>query len=264
MKDTAKFEMVFKAQNGTKFDRAEISADGQTITVHCFNECPETNTSNSPQNFEEMFPIVEASKLSLKDNFMKYKPQTKEQKRLKKSLEQSIKEGLKDFRRPIMDPSVDEDGKITFKAGNTPAVGKNCYWWEENAKAFMPEKDSRLGSLKEYDAFLGTLIKYLVNEKNWSVENAWKAVCDDSKKLGHYWNSENAKYTFEPTGSRPVGKWNDLANTYKIVGNSDTGFSVCGGNYGNYSINCPLADVSTDYSPSSSRNYSVGWLVLSV
>ena len=43
-----------------------------------------------------MFPVVEASKLSLKDNFMEYKPQTEEQKRLKKSLEQSIKEGLKE------------------------------------------------------------------------------------------------------------------------------------------------------------------------
>lgn len=264
MKNTAKFEMVLKAQNGTKFDRAEISADGQTITIYCSNECPEANTLNSSQNFEEMFPIVEASKLSLNDNFMKYKPQTKEQKRLKKSLEQSTKEGLKDFRRSIMDPSIDEDGKITFKSGNKPAVGKNSYWWEENAKAFMPEKDSKQGILKEYDAFLGTLIKYLVNEENWSVENAWKAVCDDSKKLGHYWNSENAKYTFEPTGSRPVGKWNDLANTYKIVGNSETGFSLCGGDYYDGSNFYPLAVVNSDFGPDDIRNFSVGWVVLSV
>lgn len=264
MKDTAKFEMVFKAQNGTKFNRATISEDGQTITLEGSTECPETNTSNSPQNFEEMFPIVEASNLSLKDNFMKYKPQTEEQKRLKKSLEQGIKEGLTDFRRPIMDPSIDEDGKITFKAGNKPAVGKNSYWWEENAKAFMPEKDSRQGILKEYDAFLGTLIKYLVNEENWSVEDAWTAVCDDSKELGHYWNSENAKHTFEPTGSRPVGKWNDLANTYKIVGNSETGFSLCGGIFSDVSDVFPLADVFADNFPIDGLDDSVGWLVLSV
>lgn len=264
MKNTAKFEMVFKAQNGTKFNRATISEDGQTITVECSTECSETNTLNSFQNFEEMFPVVEASKLSLKDNFMKYKPQTEEQKRLEKSLKQGIEEGLTDFRRPIMDPSIDEDGKITFKAGNKPAVGKNSYWWEENAKAFMPEKESRQGILKEYDAFLGTIIKYLVNEENWSVEDAWTAVCDDSKKLGHYCNSENAKHTFEPTGSRPVGKWNDLANTYKIVGNSETGFSLHGGRYEDCSGDYPLADVGTDLSPNRNRFFGVGWLVLSV
>ncbi len=264
MKNTAKFEMVFNAQNGTKFNRATISEDGQTITVECSVVCPKISASNSTKNFEEMFPIVEASKLSLKDNFMKYKPQTKEQKRLKKSLEASIKEGLKDFRRPIMDPSIDEDGNITFKAGNKPAVGKNCYWWEEKAKAFMSEKNSRLGILKEYDAFLGTLIKYLVDEEKWSVEDAWKAVCDNSKKLGHYYNSENAKHTFELTGSRPVGKWNDLANTYKIVGDSEYGFSLCGGFFNISSYNCPLAVVCTDGNPNCNRNRSVGWLVLSV
>lgn len=264
MKDAAKFEMVFKAQNGTRFNRATVSEDGQTITVECSTECPEANNINSFENFEEMFPVVEASKLSLKDSFMKHKPQTKKQKRLKDSLTKSIKEGLKDFRRPIMDPSIDEDGNIIFKAGNEPAVGKKCYWWEENAKAFMPQKDSRQGILKEYDAFLGTLIKYLVEEEKWSVEDAWKSVCDDSKKLGHYWNSENAKYKFEPTGSRPVGKWHDLANTYKIVGDSETSFSLCGGCYVFDSYNYPLADVFAGDHPDDSRNNSVGWLVMSV
>ncbi len=260
MKDTAKFEMVFNVPNGTNFNRATISEDGQTITVECSVVCPEISASNSSKNF----PVVEASKLSLKDNFMKYKPQTKNQERLKKSLEASIKKGLKDFRRPIMDSSIDEHGNITFKAGNKPAVGKTCYWWEEKAKAFMPEKNSRLGILKEYDAFLGTLIKYLVDEEKWSVEDAWKAVCDDSKKLGHYWNSENAKHAFETTGSRPVGKWNDLANTYKIVGNSEDGFSLCDGRYFDNSNFYPLADVSTDSNPGGIHDHSVGWLVLSV
>lgn len=264
MSNTAKFEMVFKAQNGTKFNRATVSEDGQTITAECSTECPEANNINSFENFEEMFPVVEASKLSLKDSFMKHKPQTENQRRLKNSLVQSIKEGLKDFRRPIMDPSIDEDGKITFKAGNQPEVDRNCYWWKEKAKAFMPEKDSRLGMLKEYDAFLGTIIKYLVDEKKWTAEDAWKSVCDDSKKLGHYWDSENAKHEFEPTGSRSVGKWHDLANTYKIVGDSETCFSLCGGYWDYFGCKCPLADVGTDNNPFSIHNYSVGWLVLSV
>ena len=255
---------VFSVSEG-KIVRSKIIDSGKAIEVYIEQDSTQISASNiSKKEFEEIFPIVEASKLSLKDSFMKHKPQTEEQKRLKKSLEQSIKEGLKDFRRPIMDPSIDKDGNITFKEGNKPAVGENCYWWEENAKAFMPQKDSRQGILKEYDAFLGTLIKYLVDDEKWSVKDAWTAVCNDSKKLGHYWNSENAKHTFEPTGSRPVGKWHDLANTYKIVGDSETGFSLCSGNHFFFSFNYPLADVYTDDDPFNYHDSGVGWLVLSV
>ena len=61
----------------------------------------------------------------------------------------------------------------------------------------MPERASRLGIKTEYIAFLGVLIKKLV-DSGWKVDDAWDAVCNDSKKLGHYWNSENAMHVPEP------------------------------------------------------------------
>ena len=164
-----------------------------------------------------------------------------------------------------MDASSDEEGNICYKAGMKPAVGKSANWWKEKAKEFMPEKDSRLGTTKERIAFLGLLIKYLIEEKGYTVANAWKAVCDQSKDLGHYWDSEDAKHGFEPTGSRPIGEWYDLANTGKItVDDVSGGFLLVGGNYYNNGNYYPLAGVVTFNYPNNNYFNSTGWLVLSV
>lgn len=190
------------------------------------------------KSFDERFPIVRASTLSLKDSFLKHKPQTNQQKRLMASITAGIKAGLKDFRRPAIDPSFDNDGNIIYKEGERPAVGKSPKYWISEAKKFMPEKNSRMGSRLQYDAFLCLLIKYLIEEKGYKVADAWEAVCDNSRGLGHYRNSKNAKGEFEPTGSRKVWEFCDLANTCKIVTdeNSAFGFSLVGGGYGDGSI----------------------------
>ncbi len=212
--------------------------------------------------FDKMFPIVEASKLSLYDKFMRYKPTTPLQMWLKRTLKASIKAGLKDFRRPAMDPSFKDD-KVVYEAGLMPATGKSCNWWRENAKKFMPERNSRLGTVTEYAAFLGVLIKYLINKMGYTVSQAWKAVCDDSKELGHYWNSENAKRSFEATGSRLIGLFYDLANTCKILSNDDgSGFLLASGYYKFVSNFCPLADMFTVLNPNGNCFGNVGWLVL--
>ncbi len=129
----------------------------------------------------------------------------------------------------------------------------------------MPEKGSRIGTTKERIAFLGLLIKYLIEEKGYTISDAWKAVCDQSKDLGHYWDSDDAKHDFEDTGSRQVGEWYDLANTYKIiVDDEEGGFSLVGGNYDYYGYDYPLADVNSIIFPNYEYFFSVGWLVLSV
>ena len=215
----------------------------------------------SKEWFDKMFPIVEASKLSLDDEFLKYEPETYHQEWLKETLMVGIKTGLKDFRRPAMDPSFKDD-KIVYEASLMPAVGKSCNWWHENAKKFMPVRNSRLGTEIQYAAFLGVLIKYLINEMGYTVSEAWEAVGEDSKELGHYWNSENAKHDYEATGRRPIGLFFDLANTHKILGDDDG--SVCwfaGGNCKNYSSTFPLADI---FSVNLHDCYDDGvwWLVL--
>lgn len=214
---------------------------------------------------EKYFPIVKASTLSLKDEFLMHEPETSQQTGFKNALISAIESGLSDFRAQRMDASFDEEGNICFKAGMKPAVGKSPNWWEKNAKKFMPEKGSRLGMTKERIAFLGLLIKYLIEEKGYTVSNAWKAVCNQSKDLGHYWDSENAKHEFENTGSRQVGEWRDLANTYKITVDDEAGgFSLVGGYYFNYGNLYPLADVVSVDFPYCEYYFSVGWLVLSV
>lgn len=72
--------------------------------------------------------------------------------------------------------------------GQKPAVGKSYNSWIEIVK----NSKWCIGTKSQYIAFLGVLIKRIV-DKGWTVDEAWKAVCSDSKKLGHYINSDNAK-----------------------------------------------------------------------
>lgn len=220
----------------------------------------ETKVSKAP---DDIFVLVKASKLSLRDKFMKHKPTTGREIRLKKLLKEAIQKGIKDFYRPCMDPSFNKDGGICYIAGKMPAVDKSYEWWKMVAESFMPERGSRLGTKLEYVAFLGVLIKELVSE-GWSVKKAWDAVCNDSKELGHYWNSKNAKYDFEPTGSRKVGRFYDLSNTFKILAEDEKidGFWLTGGGWCYDSEYAPLFDcVINNYRKSIFAN-GTGWIVI--
>lgn len=231
--------------------------------------------------------LIEASKLSLDDEFMKYRPKTDEEKAFKKLLSEVIKSGVKDFYRPVLDPSFnseairsglmdfyrtdldqlfnDDNSSICYEFGRRPAVGKTYRWWEEKAREF--NSNSRVGTRYEYTAFLGILIKKLV-ESGWSVSEAWNAVCTDSKELGHYWNSDNAKYDFEDTGLREVCGFYDLANTYKILAEDKEGgyLWLAGGSFSNISSNYSLANLNHFNNFYCFRgndiDSSVGWLVI--
>ena len=165
---------------------------------------------------KEMFVLVEASKLSMNDDFIKHATKSDKQKSIKDMLVSVIQNGVKDFWCPKVDPSLDEDGNICFEFGQQPETEKSYTWWSDNAKTVNPERKSRLGTKSEYIAFIGVLIKALVAD-GWSVDDAWYAVCDDSRKLGHYNNPENPKRYCEATGTREVCGFCDLANTAKIV-----------------------------------------------
>ena len=214
---------------------------------------------------DSMFVLVEASQLSLDDKFMQYEPTSDNQREFKKLLTKAINSGLSDFWHSKLDPSFNEDETgIVFETGKIPAVKKSYYWWKEKVRQYLPGRGSRLGTKPEYVAFLGVLIKKLV-ASGWSVSKAWKAVCNDSRELGHYWNSENAKYGFEKTVSREVCGFCDLANTFKILAEDEEagGFWVAGGDYDFNGDGYPLADLIHYAGRGSGGNYSVGWLVLS-
>ena len=216
------------------------------------------------ENPQDAFVLVEASKLSLDDMFMKYEPKTRSEMKFKEQLTEAIKKGVKDFWRPKYDPSFNEEKNgICYVEGVKPAVGKSYNWWHKAATAYCPERHSRLGTKSEYVAFLGVLIKKLV-ENGWKVGEAWRAVCCDSEELGHYCNSTNAKHTFEDTGSREICGFFDLANTYKILAEDEKagGFWLAGGHYNCHGDYHPLADLVRCSNRDLDDYISVGWLVL--
>ena len=84
---------------------------------------------------KDVLRLVEASKLSLNDKFMQYKPVGGTNECIfKEMLTEAIKSGLNDFWRPKMDPSFDETGHICYVAGKRPAVGKSKEWWQKEAE----------------------------------------------------------------------------------------------------------------------------------
>jgi hypothetical protein len=212
---------------------------------------------------ESDFVLIDVESLSLEDEFMQHEPTTPMEKEFKKLLIDAIRKGVKNFYRPVMDPSFTDNG-IAYVVGKEPAVGKSYNWWEKMAEKYDSSRNSRLGTRLEYVAFLGVLIKKLIEEGK-AVEWAWNAVCNDSKELGHYWNSENAKNEFEPTGSRCICGFYDLANTYKILAEDEEagGFWLAGGVYVLNGFNGPLADLGHNTYRFYGYDNCVGWLVLS-
>lgn len=206
-------ELKIMVPNGWVINE-EVMADGSRMLVIKPNTTTVENTSCHMR--EGIFKKVPASELSLEDDFLKYTPKTEEEKKFKREVKKVIKAGVHDFWRPVCDPSIDDKGCICYEPGQMPCLDKSYMWWVDNAKKYAPEHGSRLGTKFQYIAFLAVLIKELVASGK-SVEWAWDAVCNDSKELGHYWNSNEAKLDNEPTGSREICGYCDLANNYKVL-----------------------------------------------
>ena len=269
MRKATEQEWMLTTSSKQKIVRVEIVNDGHGIKYYTIPELDSKKVPFQPgsQEFEEMFPVVDIEGVSLEDEFLQYEPQNVNGKRVKESLVKAKEIGMKNFRIPAIDPSLDDDGKtIIYCEGKLPAVGKSVDWWNENAPKFMPDKNSRLKDDLQADVVFAVMrIKPLVEEKGYNVEDAWEAVCADSKDLGHYWNSKNAKHVFEKTGSRQLGKCFDLGNTFKIVKkHEDSGFLLLGGNFYLDSEIYPLASVVSIDGSNKGYNDSVGELVLDV
>ena len=204
---------------------------------------------------------VEASGLSITDEFMQYECESREEKRLKSLLEEVINKGIPDFYRPKFDPSLTDKDKIRFAIGRKPAVGKSYFWWGLASKMVCYERNSRLGTKAQYIAFLGVLIKKLV-KNGMTVSKAWKAVCCDSIELGYYYNS-NGSYGMSTTGTHEVCGFCDLANTRKILASdSEYGpFWKAGGYFASNSRKFTLADFEEHVGISEIQDNAVGWIV---
>lgn len=205
--------------------------------------------------------LVEGSKLSLDDDFMQHEPKSLNERNLKHVLTRLINDGIQDFYRPVCDPSFDSEGDICYEFGNLPAIGRSYNWWAAHAKEYTPQHTCRIGTIHEYEVFLGVLIKGLV-AKGWSKKKAWKAVCDDSKDLGHYGNSKNHYFTFERTGSRKVLGYYDLANTLKLLTSYSSSNYIAASSFHRYNGNAfPLSSYRHYCGFDYESNICVGWLI---
>ena len=178
------------------------------------------------------FITIEPSKIKLTDSFIiNYYPTTEKQMRFYEMLTAVVKKEIKEFKAPKMDPSflnLNEE-RVVFIENKKPALGKPVKDWHRLAYNVCPEKNSRIGSLPERIIFNGFLIKKLVEDYSRSKEEAWQMVCDQSKLLGNYNDSEKSNGCFEETGSREIAGFFDWGNTSKFVMNGNSAI-LTGGN----------------------------------
>ena len=219
--------------------------------------------SLTEEYINEYFPIVRASTLTVNSRIFEHSSRSTREERFKKELISAINSGLSDFRAPRMDPSIDKEGNICYKAGRKIAIGKSATWWLENASNFMLQKHSRIGQPKEYVAFLGSLIRKLT-EIGYPLNEAWSKVCDNNN-IGHYSYLKKTKGDFERTGNRQIDVWCDLFNTCKITFEpKNRKYYLFGGNCFDKRDIQPLIEKKLMMSPKARNYISIGWVVFDV
>lgn len=136
----------------------------------------------STTRFDEIFPIVNIEDISLNDKFLRHRPKTPNQTRIRRDIITAKKRHMENFRAAAILPSFykvkDEPITFYYNDGEEPAVGMTPEWWEEFARNVSKNNRSRLGTDYEYDVFLGTIIKDLVENKGYGIREAWKITCD--------------------------------------------------------------------------------------
>lgn len=197
--------------------------------------------------------------------WLNHQPTTRRQKAtLNLYLDAKAKGRLHTFTCMTIDPSV-KDGKLVYQKGLPIKTGFSQKRWAKMLKEYNPSRNSRQMTRTEYACRNLFLIQRLV-ESGYEIKEAWEAVCDDSRKIGHYRNSDNPKNDFEPTGSREVCGFCDLGNAWKFIAEDSWdeagGFWVAGGNYNNYSYKYPVADLYHCSYVGNGRDYGVGMLAL--
>lgn len=163
-----------------------------------------------------------------------------------------------------VDPSI-LDGKLVYQKGLPPATGLSQRKWSKILKEYCPSRNSRQMTRTEFACRNLFLIQELYESRKYTVDEAWQAVCDDSRNIGHYYNSDT-KGHFEPTGSREVCDFCDLANTWKFIAEDPWeevgGFWAAGGNFITIGNNFPVADLYHKFYVDDVSNNGVGMLAL--
>lgn len=148
--------------------------------------------------------------------WLEHQPNSRRQKETLDLYQDAKAKGrLHAFTCMTIDPSV-RNGKVVYQKGLPIKTGFSQTQWAKMLKDYNPSRNSRQMTRTEYACRNLYLIWKLV-ESGYKIAEAWKAVCDDSRKIGHYHNSANPKDDFEPTGSREVCGFCDLGNVGKFI-----------------------------------------------
>ena len=162
-----------------------------------------------------------------------------------------------------IDTSV-KDGKLVYQKGLPIKTGFSQRQWAKMLKEYNPSRNSRQMTRTEYACRNLYLIQKFV-ESGYEIA-AWEAVCDDSRKIGHYCNSDNPKNDFEPTGSREVCGFCDLGNAWKFLAEDPWeeagGFWAAGGGFLYDGNRGPVADLNPCNSVDGDFHNGVGMLAL--
>lgn len=184
---------------------------------------------------------------------------TRRQKQFKRDVLEALankpKEGFRWI--PVYEPSSTTDGSVQFVENEKPLVGLSCLEWDKMLEEYSPANESGKSSKTTY--FL-LLLRWL-KDGFASLEQ----LADHSEEIGHYWDSENEKHSFEKTGERKFGGlYGFVGNTCKIVEdlNSESSYLLLGGNCSYVGNSFPLADVDRVDHPDSKVNGGVGLLEL--
>lgn len=177
--------------------------------------------------------------------------------------EAKAKDRLHAFTCMTIDPSV-KDGKLVYKKGLPTITGFSKKQWEKMLKDYNPKRNSRQMTQTEYACKSLYLIQKLV-ESGYEINDAWKTVCDNSRMIGHYLNSNNHKNDLEPTGSREICGFCDLGNTGKLLAKDpweeDNIFHVATTDYNGKSEEYPVAYMMSWWGSICDMNF-VGMLAL--
>lgn len=182
-------------------------------------------------------------------------PNSEEQVKFLERVKTALWEVNYNYSIAMLEPTKDEGGKISYEEGMPVYTHLTLPEWEEKAKEYWPEKDSKLANLFELDLWYA----YRVVTGHWTLEY----ICDNSSDWGNYWNSPSATHEKEEAGIIKVGGFADgVSNTRKIVKAPDGGFCICGGCYKQLGTLNPVAKVEYQPAPSGLDFFSSGVVVL--
>lgn len=241
----------------------EIEENGEKNENSSIFEIEENEEKNEDSSISESELECRIDPNIFAGEWLEHKPTTPSQKQTLALYEEAKNKGrLHTFTCMTVDPSV-KDGKLVYQKGLPITTGFSQSQWAEMMKDYNPSRNSRQMTRTEYVCRNLFLIQRLV-ESGYKIEEAWIEVCDDSKDIGHYCNSYNAKDDFEPTGSREVCGFCDLANAWKFIAKDPWeeagGFWAAGGSYHHKSNDCPVNDLYHRNNVNNSDSYGVGMM----